>query len=43
MLKDTGHKINWDQVEILNRADNDKLLLLKESIYIQNLNRILIA
>lgn len=36
--KDTGHQINWDQVEILDRADNDKLLLLKESIYIQNLN-----
>ena len=35
---ETGHIINWNQVEILDKADNDKLLSMKESFYIKKLN-----
>ena len=35
---DHGHSIDYDNVEILDKASNDKKLLLKEMLYINKLN-----
>ena len=33
-IKNTNHTIDWGQIEILDTADTDKKLLLKEMLYI---------
>ena len=34
---ETGHKMNFDEIEILDRASNDLKLSLKEMLYIRKL------
>ena len=34
---DSGHKIEYDNIEVLDNANNDKKLLLKEMLYINKL------
>ena len=37
-MMDTQHTIDWGQIEILDTADTDKKLLLKEMLYINKPN-----